>query len=69
MKIIDQKAFARELIGRVQGEIIDNVSNMPSDWDGHEIRQYIADRFAAQVFKMEGARARNYRNTVLVANL
>lgn len=69
MKISRQKRFVRELFASVQKDILDRVYDMPSDWDGIELRQYIADRFARETVKMEGARLRNYKNTVATTTL
>ena len=69
MKISEQKQFVRDLVKSVQSEILENTFDMPSDWDGIELRQYIADKFSEQVFEMSGARKRNYKNAVIVTNL
>lgn len=31
--------FIRELIQNVENKIVDKVDNMPSSWDGRELRQ------------------------------
>lgn len=70
MTIKEQKRFIRELIRNVEKDILDKVYDFPSSWDGHELRQYIADQFAAcNLGTLTGARKRNYQNTVLVSNL
>lgn len=62
--------FIRELIRNVQADIIKNVANMPDDWNGLELRLYIADKFAENVAgHLDARRVREYRNTVLVQNL
>jgi hypothetical protein len=68
--------FIRELTASVTASIIDKVPQMPDEWDGIELRHYIADRFEAQAKTYgrgtgtaERRRYRNYKNTVLVANL
>jgi hypothetical protein len=64
-----KREFVRDLIGSVQASILAEVDNMPEDWDGHELRQYIADWFEDQTTKMTPARHKAYRNEVLVRNL
>ncbi len=67
MTITEQKTIANELINRVRDDILRNMGDVPSSWNGIELRQYIADRFAREAFpKMTGARMRNYRNTIAV---
>lgn len=60
-----------ELIGSVRASILEKVGQMPEDWDGIELRQYIADKFSEVVFKdtLTGKRAKDYRNEVIVRNL
>ena len=67
----EKQRFIEDLTATVCGEIINNIPKMPEDWDGIELRQYIADRFAYCIFKgtMGRQRKRKYRNTVLVNNL
>ena len=72
-----QKKFVKELATRVANEIREQIlsGKIPEEWDGHELRCLLADRFNASadmsVIKAEPRqrRARNYRNTVLVNNL
>ena len=41
----------------------------PADWDGHELRQLLADKFAEATSKLVPHRIRAYKNVVLVNNL
>lgn len=63
--------FIRELTANVTSEIIEKNNRLPDDWNGIELRQYIADKFAASVFKgtMSIGRMRAYKNTVIINNL
>ena len=71
--------FVRELIDNVRDEIIAKVPNMPDEWDGHELRRFIADRFeeanmgllARGQVRSRGnsKRLKAYRNEVIVNNL
>jgi hypothetical protein len=70
MNAKDKAVFVHDLISSVHDTIKENIHKMPEDWDGHELRQYIADCFASQVARqLTGKRKREYTNTVIVANL
>jgi hypothetical protein len=69
-----RKRFIRELIRNVQKTLIDNSSKMPEGWNGIEIRQYVADKFAEQTINNRDdadmrRRFKDYRNEVIVRNL
>jgi hypothetical protein len=36
----EQYNFVRELIGNVEGSILEKLNRIPEDWDGHELRVY-----------------------------
>ena len=63
--------FVRSLVNAIRAEIIGKVPDMPEEWDGHELRQYIADRFSDRVLMgaMSPRRKKDYENDVLVRNL
>lgn len=63
--------FIRSLVNAVRSEIIGKVPEMPEEWDGIELRQYIADRFSDSVIMgvMSPRRRRDYDNEILVRNL
>ena len=68
----EQANFVMDLMGSVQNEILANINKevVPIEWDGFELRQYIADKFAREVYiKMTPRRKSAYRNTLLVTNL
>ena len=75
----DKRFFIRDLIGNVCNDILAKVDDMPDEWDGHELRRYIADRFEQASIGVLGRgrvrssgatkRMRDYRNTVLERNL
>jgi hypothetical protein len=69
MTISEQKKFVTDLMNSVRDSILQNAYEFPSDWNGVELRQYIADRMARETMPMKGARIRNYRNTIAVSNL
>lgn len=61
-----QRTFVSDLILSVCTKIIN--TDIPTEWDGFELRQYIADQFAAQVCDMNKTRSREYLNTVITRN-
>lgn len=69
----DKERFVRELVGNIQTDVLAKVSQMPEEWDGIEIRQYLADKFSESSLMMGRKdlykRLRSYRNEVLVRNL
>ncbi len=71
MNIKDKEIFIEDLISSVKNEILSKVDNMPEEWDGIELRQYISDCFKEVVFKdtLKGKRKKEYINTVIVNNL
>jgi len=73
MTIPDKIQFVNELIESVRHDIIKKIerSNIPDEWDGIELRQYMADRFNDVVISgtMSRTRKREYNNSVLINNL
>lgn len=67
----EQKRFMNGLISNVRKSLLDNINKHPLEWDGHELRRLIAERFALADISdlMNGKRARDYRNEVLVRNI
>lgn len=62
--------FIRDLTSNVVKSILAKVPEMPAEWDGHELREYLADEFArnrsALMREPRSRRLRDYRNTVNV---
>lgn len=67
--------FIQGLTASIASELIDkvNAGSIPEGWDGHELRQLLADKFAFETTRIFGnkrsGRVRNYHNTVIVNNL
>lgn len=65
--------FAADLTSAVTKHILETIQEgkIPIEWDGIEMRQWIADTFKERcVFGvMDKRRMRNYRNDVLTHNL
>lgn len=70
----DQRKFVDELIENVRNDIQNKISkncNNIEEWDGKELRQYIAEKFADVVIKgtLTGKRKKEYNNTILIYNM
>ena len=65
----EQKRFITTLIGNVKGRILSK--KIPKEWDGMELRWYVADHFRQVILEKVGSikRRRNYLNTMQVNNL
>ncbi len=75
MTLTQKKRFVKELIENIHSELKEKMPRVPEEWDGHELRVWIADRFE-EAAKMSciredkrGSRRREYKNDVLVMNL
>ena len=79
MTTIDKIQFINDLSERVIRDIIEKAPLMPEEWDGHELRRYIADKFdEAAIGLLARGRVRQqrsskrlaaYRNEVAIRNL
>lgn len=72
MKRIEQVKFINDLVNSIKRDLVADVPRIPAEWDGHELRQWIIDRFterAALGSLMRGARRREYQNDVITHNL
>lgn len=71
MTPIQKRAFVDELITNVHNEIVHKLAFMPDDWDGIELRAYLAQKFSSCVISgtMTNARKRRFNNEILVRNL
>lgn len=70
MNLRERKRFVRELLKSLSVELRLKCKRMPSEWDGHEIRKYIAER-AEQLYwgTMNNDRLKRYENEVLENDL
>lgn len=73
MTFQEQVKFIEELTENVKQEILRTHAShkIPIDWNGLELRQYIADKFQDCIIKnmMSRNRKKEYNNTILVNNL
>jgi hypothetical protein len=66
----EKAVFVDELVESVKQDVLMKFSQMPEEWDGIELRQYLADVFARSAhWGNSKMRLRAYRNEVLVRNL
>lgn len=67
--------FVNNLTKSVCDEIVGKIltGKIPQEWDGHELRELLADKFAAErsepLSNKRSARYKAYRNAVLTNNL
>lgn len=62
----EQKTFVRELIANVRADLLKQSKLIPPEWDGHELRQWIADTFqeSSYTLRQDKRRYKAYRNAV-----
>lgn len=69
----EQKQFTRELITNVTGNVLRALPRVPDNWDGHELRELIAQHFVRCSWtlheKQNRARLRAFKNECLTRNL
>jgi hypothetical protein len=66
----EKTEFIEDLIGNVHLSILAKLEQMPPEWDGIELRQYIADKFREVTYRpMDKKRRRDYDNTIAVTTL
>lgn len=67
--------FIQNLTASIASELIDKVNSgvIPEHWDGHELRQLLADKFEREVSSLfrekRSARVRRYRNDVATTSI
>lgn len=68
----EKRKFVADLFRAVETSIQSNIDKMPDNWDGHELREYIADRFDAErstLMQKSGRRMSDYRNFIAISTL
>lgn len=69
MDAATKREFVCDLIDTVRDEILGKLDRVPQNWDGHELREYIADKFGWQRGNLSPSDKREYKNAVLINNL
>jgi hypothetical protein len=57
---IDQRALARAICRDITKAIVAKVRDMPEEWDGLELREYIADQFHRERYMSNPWRKKDY---------
>lgn len=69
----EKRRFIRLICNDLRDALLRDVPRVPVEWDGLELREWIADRADRLRIKMGGQmygkRRRNYHNAMRVANL
>ena len=67
----EKVVFINEIMETLRGSLIQKVELMPEEWDGHELRQLIADIVNEEVVfvHMNKGRLREYKNTRITKNI
>ena len=73
----DQRRFVRDLSQSIANDFCDLLAagKIPDNWDGHELRCWLADRHAAAADRtvirrdLRGKRAREFKNDIIIRNL
>lgn len=68
--IAGKKRFIAELTDRIRDCAIERADAMPESWDGHEIREYLAELFAFERTNAMKVRSRRaaYKSTVYTSS-
>jgi hypothetical protein len=75
MDLNEKVAFIENFVTSVKDELISKIQkgDVPSEWDGHELRSWVHEKFAYEVTSTmrdkRSARAKNFKNELIVRNL
>lgn len=73
MNFDERRQFLRNFCDNMRDSAVMMAGKMPEEWDGHELRKYLADKFAWEVSeRMRGGRStrvKNYVNECITRNL
>ena len=60
----EKKRFVTDLTNSIKKSVIQSIHSgrVPENWDGIELRKYLADLFEANSVKIVGERLRQYKN-------
>jgi len=67
----EKQSFIQELMAAMEKRMLKCVERMPEDWDGVELRQFIADTANHNTMPqlLKGKRKREYENAKMINNL
>lgn len=70
MNATEKRKFIRSLTAAVRDDLLGKVKYMPEEWDGHELRQLLGEKFVSETTSsMKGKRLRDYDEIVATKNL
>lgn len=69
MNVRDKCRFIRELTSSIREAALDRVKDMPEEWDGLELRYYLAEKFEDAKTRMAPGRVLDYREAMVEKNL
>jgi len=73
MNAADKKEFINDFCNAMRDAALSKADAMPDEWDGHELRLYLAEKFQFEVSTSmrdkRQQRAKNYTNAVITLNL
>lgn len=65
----DQAKLLESVLDNMKASLLTRVEHFPENWDGIEIRQYVADKFRNDTRPMHLKRLRRYKNDVMTRPL
>lgn len=70
----EQKQLVADISAAIQHKVMTAISMgvIPAEWDGHELREYLADLYAferTRLMREDRRRRREYKSAVLSNNL
>lgn len=67
----EQTTFVAELAQSILEDVYSVIQNedIPTEWDGLELRLYLAEKFNRSVVRMNRTRQNDYNNILLTTNL
>lgn len=65
----EQTKLLEAILDHMKGHLMSKVEHFPENWDGIEIREYVADKFKQEARPMQVKRLRRYRNDVMTRPL
>jgi hypothetical protein len=69
MDKLQQRQFVTDLCDNLRSDLLESVNKVPENWDGHELREWVADTAGQFKGGMIRTRKREYKKDILVNNL
>lgn len=52
MNRYQKKLFIRQICNAVRDDLVKKIRDMPEEWDGHELRRLLADKFEREAWTL-----------------